>query len=182
MDEKFKSKNKKKCAAESREECSHELHEAEENAKNSDCNEEKCDASSQRVSDSCRDGEDCGACRCEDDDCGACRCEDDDCDDCRCEDDDCDDCDECCWDDDDDDDFLDDCCRFCGRPLGCPRCRPHHCCHMHHEPRRHCGCKHHCAPHACMDIAMAVGKTVALSAVATATTMLVTAVLRRVIR
>ena len=175
MDEKLKSKNKKKCAAECREECSHETHETEENAKNSVCNEEKCDTDCCRDDgDCCRDDGDCGDCCQDDGDCGDCCCDDDDCDDCRWDDGD--------DDDDDDDDFSDDFCRFCGRPLGCPHCRPHHCCHMHHEPCGHCGCKHRCAPNACMDIAMAVGKTVALSAVATATAMLVTAVLRRVIR
>ena len=45
-----------------------------------------------------------------------------------------------------------------------------------------CGCRGHYTKNTCRDMAMAVGKTIALSAIATATTMLVTAVLRRVIR
>ena len=93
----------------------------------------------------------------------------------------------CCDSDDDDDDDDDGECPYCGRAWK-STCLHHHD-HYYHgrccgdcDCDCDCGCRGHYTKNTCGDMAMAVGKTIALSAIATATTMLVTAVLRRVIR
>ena len=115
--------------------------------------------------------------------CRCCCCDSDD------DDDDDDDWDDDDWGDDDDDDDGE--CPYCGRAWK-STCLHHHD-HYYHgrccgdcdcdcDCDCECGCRGHYTKNTCRDMAMAVGKTIALSAIATATTMLVTAVLRRVIR
>lgn len=94
-------------------------------------------------------------------------------------------CRRCCedrrWEDEDGewDDFMDEC-PCCGRPFSESSSR---CCYGFDCRRRGDGhCRWRWSKNTCLDMAMAAGKTIALSAVATTTTMLVTAVLRRVIR
>lgn len=74
--------------------------------------------------------------------------------------------------------FIDDC-ACCGRTF---RSSSQRCCGFDCRRRGNGHCLWRWSKNTCLDMAMAVGKTVALSAVATTTTMLVAAILRRVIR